>query len=312
MKDANSVPWFSVAGSGTYLKATQTNLIIERKNEVLRYPLPQIKHLLIIGAHHLNTSVVIQLLKAGSGVSFFDIDSTPVGYIFPFGYVVNEEVRTAQNKIAAHRYAVLFAKSAMKARLLFLEKIAEHQPQNLFYEGELDFLHKARDEVEFLIRMEEVRRIHKLTSDMYYEILSRSIPPGLAYRRRTERPHRDPVNAMFSFGYALLHGICLRAMVGAHLDPQKGLLNEGTGSLVQDLIEPLKPRMVDTPLFALAREGIFSEDYDIGSTRCYLSDDLIRALVLALKKTIDQGAIDNQVNAFQQSILYNREFSIVY
>ncbi|MDD1678417.1 MAG: CRISPR-associated endonuclease Cas1, partial [Methanomicrobiales archaeon] len=141
---------------------------------------------------------------------------------------------------------------------------------------------------------------------------SRQIPPGLAYRRRTERPHRDPVNAMFSFGYAMLHGICLRAVVGAHLDPDQGLLNEGGGSLVQDLIEPLKPRMVDATIFDLANAGIPPEEYDIGGSRCYLSEDLIQQIAAALQKTIRQEEIDAQVNAFRQAILYNREFSAIY
>jgi CRISPR-associated protein Cas1 len=308
MKDTVSVPWFAIAGSGTHIKATQTDLIIERKNEVQRIPVTKVGHLLVVGAHHLNTSAIIQLLKAGSAITFFDLDSTPLGYLYPYGYQIDDEVRTAQAKIAAHRYAVIFVKSAMKARLLYLEGLAEQHSWDLFYEGELDFLHKAYDEVEYLIRMEEVRRLHKLASDMYYEILSRQIPPGLAYRRRTERPHRDPVNAMFSFGYAILHGICLRSVAGAHLDPDQGLLNEGGGGLVQDLIDPLKPRMVDDPLFAIAREGIPADEYDIGGTRCYLSEELIQHIIAALQHTIDQERIDNQVVAFRQSILFNREF----
>jgi CRISPR-associated endonuclease Cas1 len=255
---------------------------------------------------------VIQLLKAGSGVSFFDIDSTPLGYVHPFGYRADEEMRIAQGRTSAHRYAVVFAKGAMNARLLFLETLAQERSWNLFYEGELDFLHKARDEVEFLIRMEEVRRLHKLSSDMYYEILSRQIPPGLGFRRRTERPHRDPVNAMFSLGYAMLHGACLRATIGAHLDPDRGMLNEGSGSLVQDLIEPLKPRMVDAPLFAMANAGIPPEEYDIGGSRCYLSEDLVQQIASSLQKTIRQEEIDAQVNALSQAVLHNAEFAAIY
>jgi CRISPR-associated endonuclease Cas1 len=312
MKVTVSVPWFTIAGRGTHIKATPTDLIIERKNDIQRIPLTRVGHLLVVGSHHLNTSVVIQLLKAGSAISFFDMDSTPLGYLYPYGYRTDEEIRSAQTRIASHRYAVLVAKSSMKARLLYLEGVAEQHPEKLFYEGELDFLHKAVDEVEFLIKMDEVRRIHKLTSDMYYEILSRLIPPGLAFRRRTERPHRDPVNAMFSFGYAVLHGICLRSVVGAHLDPDQGVLNEGGGSTVQDLIDSLKPRMVDAPLVAMVCRGVFPDEYDIGGSRCYLSEDLLQRIAAILQTTINQEQIDALVQAFRQSILYNQEFSIAY
>jgi CRISPR-associated protein Cas1 len=308
MKDTVNVPWFTIAGRGTHIKATQTDLIIERKNGIQRIPVSKVGHLLVVGAHNLNTSAIIQLTKAGSALTFFDLDSTPLGYLYPYGYRVDDEIRAAQERVSTHRYAVLFAKSATKARLLFLESLAERNSWNLFYEGELDFLHKAHDEMEYLIRMEEVRRLHKLAADMYYEILSRQIPPGLAYRRRTERPHRDPVNAMFSFGYAILHGICLRSVIGAHLNPDYGCLNEGAGGLVQDLIDPFKSVMVDDPLFAIAREGIPADEYDIGGTRCYLSEDLIQHIVAVLQQTIKQEVIDAQVIAFRQSLLYNREF----
>jgi Uncharacterized protein predicted to be involved in DNA repair len=134
MKDTPSVPWFTIAGRGTHLKATQTDLIIERKNGVQRIPLSKVGHLLVVGAHNLNTSVIIQLLKAGSALTFFDLDSTPVGYLYPYGYRVDEEIREAQARIPTHRYAVLFAKSATKSRLLFLEGLAERNAWSLFYE----------------------------------------------------------------------------------------------------------------------------------------------------------------------------------
>ncbi len=82
----------------------------------------------------------------------------------------------------------------------------------LFYEGELEFLQKSREELAFLIKLDEIRRLHRLVSDMYYEIISRSLPPDLGFRRRGTRPHTDPVNAMLSFGYAMLFGTCIAAV----------------------------------------------------------------------------------------------------
>jgi CRISPR/Cas system-associated endonuclease Cas1 len=113
---------------------------------------------------------------------------------------------------------------------------------------------------------------------------------------------------MFSFGYAVLHGVCLRSVAGAHLDPDHGFLNEGSGGLVQDLIDPYKPLMVDEPLFDIAREGIHAEEYDIGGTRCYLSEDLIQRIVSVLQQTIHPETIDTKVLAFRQSLLHNQEF----
>ena len=93
---------------------------------------------------------------------------------------------------------------------------------------------------------------------MHYEILSRTTPPELVPPPRV-RPYNDPVNAMFSLGYAMLYGNCCVSTIGAHLNPDRGMLHEGAGSLVYDLIEPQKAMMVDRIVIRFAREEILGE-----------------------------------------------------
>lgn len=305
-------PWYAIAGRGSHLRATPHELIIERERDVKRVPLSEIRHLLVVGTHHLNTSVIIQLIRTGSMISFFDTDGHPVGHVAPFGFYGDEEMREVQKKTPSHRYAVVIVRGAMNARLLFLQRLAEERDRDLFYKGEVEFLHRARDEVEYLIKMDELRRMHRLTSDMYYEILSRKIPSELGFRRRTRRPHHDPVNAMFSFGYSILHGACSLAVVGAHLDPGIGLLSEGTGSLVQDLMEPLKPTMVDVAVVATIHAGILPHEFDAEGTRCHLSEGLIERLVSALRLLIDQDRINTHVLNFKRAVLEREEFTVTY
>ncbi len=305
------VPWFSVFGFGGHIKATARDLVVMQGGTTRRYPLSGIGHLLVVGGHFLHTSAVINLLKNGSAISFFDIDGTPVGYLHPYGYRMEEEVRTAQERAAPYRYAQATAIAAVRSRLLFLEHAAAEAGQELFYEGELELLHQARDELEHLITMDELRRLHRLTADMYYEIVARIIPPELGYRRRTDRPYRDPVNAMFSLGYAMLYGNCCVAIVGAHLDPDAGMLHEGAGSLVYDLIEPQKAGMVDSVVVRFARE-VSKHEYECSGARCYLSDDLSGRLTRAFQATIDQSRLDAQVGLLRDSLLQNSEYHVLY
>jgi len=306
------IPWLTISGRGSHIKATPKELFIERGNKIQKYPLNEIGHLIIIGMHTLQTSTVVQLLRSGSAISFFDSDYTPLGHIYPNNYTAEEEMRSVQKKTPTHKYAITLAKASMKARLLYLEKSAEQQNWDLFYEGELDILHKALDEIEYLIKMDEVRRLYKLSSDMYYEILARSIPPCLGFKRRSERPHRDPVNAMFSFGYAILNGVCRIAVIGAHLDPDRGFLHEGAGSLVYDLIEPLKPRMVDQLIFGLVSSGISPEDYEIGSARCHLSEKITNQIATLLRRTIVQGELDAYILGLKSSMINNQDFTVIF
>lgn len=305
-------PWLPVFGYGGHIKATTRELVIAHGNETRRYPLEKVKHLLIVGGHTLHTSAVTNLLKAGAVITFFDIDGTPVGYLYPYSYRPDEAVRLAQERAAPHRFAQPLATAGLQSRLLLLEELYDRAGQEIFYAGELDFLYQAREELAVSVTMEDLRRLSRLTADMYYEILSRALPPELGFRRRTSRPYLDPVNTMFSLGYAMLYGNCCVALVGAHLDPDLGMLHEGAGSFVHDLIEPQKAVMVDRAVIRFAREEIADDDYECGEKRCYLDANLSARLIAALRDSIDQSRIDAQVRILRDALLANAEFHVLY
>lgn len=275
------------------------------------YPLHDIEHLLLVGGHTIQTATINRLLERGSWISFFDTHGTPLGTLRPFGGAGNEEISCLQTSIPSHRYVVEFAASSMRSRLVWLEELDAKHPSGIFYRGEQDVLHQALQEVEFLVRIEEVRRIHSLSTKMYYEILSRIIPGELEFRRRTQRPHFDPINAMLSFGYALLFGNACVAIIGAHLDPDYGLLHQGGGGFVYDIIDPLKRSMVDSVVFDIAKNSQVSGKYELSQTRCVLGDDLISLLLEKLYTTINQKLIDENVYAYLQS-LKGANFQVCY
>ena len=304
------VPWLTVSGYGAHIKSTPTQLIIQRKGEIQNYPLRSVHHLVISGGHTIHTSAITNLLKAGGAISFLDQDSNPVAFLNPPMRHPDEEIKAVQKLAPAHRYALAIATSAIRGRILRLEKLGGDSGGEVFYKGELEFLHTSYKEMEFLVKLDEVRRLFTLTGDMYYEILSRTLPPELGFRRRTRRPHEDPVNAMLSFGYAMLFSQCMRAVLGANLDPDLGMLHEGTGSFVYDLIEPLKVAMVDDVVFEIARKGLLDGDYEYGDRRCHLSEGLIERLLARLYSSVKSEEIDDMVARFRDSLLGNRPFSI--
>jgi CRISPR-associated protein Cas1 len=79
---------------------------------------------------------------------------------------------------------------------------------------------------------------------------------------RTRRPATDPVNAMLSFGYALLLNDCLAAATGAGLDGAVGFLHRdrpGRPSLALDLMEELRSVVVDRLVLSLINLGQVNE-----------------------------------------------------
>jgi CRISPR-associated protein Cas1 len=194
----------------------------------------------------------------------------------------------------------------------YIQCVQEAQNICLFYESEQEFLHKAQEELQYLIKLDEIKRLHRLTTDMYYEIMSRNTPPDFGFRRRTIRPQADPVNAMLSFGYAMLFGNCCVSLIGARLNPDFGLMHEGKGSLVQDLIDPLKAAMIDRVVFQIARESLNPSDYEQTPDRCILADELVQQLIGLFHSTINNEKIDELVYGYSQAITNNGEFRVRY
>ena len=305
-------PWLSVSGFGSHIKSTQTKLIIQKKNGIEEYPLESVKNLLVVGGHTISSATITQLIKKGAVISFFESDGNPIGIISPFGYRNDSEIHRAQQTGSRHRYATAIAQGALKSRLFAINRLQENQNVSLFYEGESDFLYKSLDEMAYLIKLDEIRRLHRMTSDMYYEIMSRNTRPDFGFRRRTLRPQTDPINAMLSFGYAMLFGNCSVSLIGARLDPDIGLLHEGNGSLVNDIAESMKSEMIDSAVFTIARDSLTPVDFELTHDRCMLSDELAGNLIKTFHDTINNNKIDEQVLSLSNAIRNNGEFKALY
>ena len=305
-------PWVSVCGYGAHIKSSQQILTIQKNRIVEEYPLESVGHLLMVGGHTINSSTINTLLKKGIFISFFESDGTPVGTIRPFEEEVHPGLIALQQEIPRQRFATALAQGSIKSRLNTIRLAEDKQASGLLYEGELELLHNSLDEIGYLIKLDEIRRLHRLTADMYYEIMARNLPADFGFRRRTLRPQTDPVNAMLSLGYAMLYGSCCVSIIGAHLNPDYGFLHDGKGGLVRDLIEPLKAGMIDSVVFSFVKESLSPAHFECTNDRCLLSDDLAKELMRSFYTSINTKKINDQVLGTLHAIRDNDEFIVLY
>jgi len=235
-----------------------------------------------------------------------------MGVLRPFGRKPEAGMAELQAEGSSYNSAAEIVRASIKARIMMIEKEGNETDRELYYKGEDEILFTALEEIDYMIKMEELRRIQKFTSDMYYEILGRCLNHSHGFKRRTSRPHVDPVNSMLSLGYSILFGNCCVPLVGAYLDPDRGILREGTNSLVIDLIDPLKPFMVDSVVFSMAREYLTEEMYEMNTKRCHLDQGTLRLLSDALKNSIDQRKIDENVLSFRDSLINRKPLKFSY
>lgn len=117
-------------------------------------------------------------------------------------------------------------------------------------------------------------------SALYFAALVDSLPEEWAFRGRKRNPSPDPVNALLSFGYTMLHHHLASALVASGLNPRIGLFHRERGThcaLASDLQEELR-WLVDAEVWdQLSRGRAKPEEFTVpasGSGPCWMSHDL--------------------------------------
>ncbi len=104
------------------------------------------------------------------------------------------------------------------------------------------------------------------------------------FHERSRRPPKDPVNALLSFVYMLLTGMCANAAEAVGLDSYVGFLHRdrpGRASLALDLMEELRPCMADRFVLTLINNRIVSpKDFIYTESGAVLLTDTARKVLL--------------------------------
>ncbi|MCC7101256.1 MAG: CRISPR-associated endonuclease Cas1 [Rubrivivax sp.] len=108
-----------------------------------------------------------------------------------------------------------------------------------------------------------LRGIEGAAARAHFGGLAAVLPPVLGFAGRNRRPPRDPVNALLSLGYTMLHVEAVQACHQAGVDPLLGYYHRpsfGRESMASDLIEPLRAQ-VDGWVWQLTRERTLRADH---------------------------------------------------
>lgn len=128
------------------------------------------------------------------------------------------------------------------------------------------------------VEMETLRGLEGGASATYFQAFTKMFPESLKFKKRNRRPPEDPVNAMLSLCYTLLHYEIVREIEVIGLDPTIGFYHQfeyGRESLACDLVE-LYRTDVDRFVWEIFRDRIFAiRDFAHEDERpgCYLKKE---------------------------------------
>lgn len=112
------------------------------------------------------------------------------------------------------------------------------------------------------------------------------------WKTRNRRPPRDPINALLSFGYALLAKECTVALLAEGLDPWWGLYHQprhGRPSLALDLMEEFRAVVVDSAVLSAVNTGmVTTRDFTRSKAGCVLTDIGRKGFIRAYEARLEQ------------------------
>ena len=181
-------------------------------------------------------------------------------------------VRLAQYK-AYNEQRIEIAKKFINAKIMrtkaMMDWLIARYPDLSKHYDLCDF-ERTLDDLKKATSIREIMGIEGITARHYWDAIGSIFPEKFGFESRgfakTSRPLNavDPVNALFNYGYAILEGICRKAVNMANLDPYIGFLHEtrlNKEPLVYDFQEPFRWIVDLTIILALEKNLFHKKDF---------------------------------------------------
>ena len=228
-----------------YLKTDGNSIVLYSQGKKQgSLPIVPLKRVVIIGNVKLQTNVIHKLIKNNVTVVFFTRKLKYIGTIY--GPMHNNGfLRVKQYEKSLNKFGSELAKEIVEKKILsvieFLKEIASIKPiLSMTVTDAIENLQTKINSIKTISSIDSLRGIEGTSSALYLSIYSKLYPESLNFSKRTRRPPLDPVNAMLSFCYTLLHYETVREIQLIGLDPTIGFYHQfeyGRESLACDIVE---------------------------------------------------------------------------
>ncbi len=278
-------------------------------------PLAPLGRIVMVGDLVIHTPVFHRL--AGQGVDVVFLSGKRQRYR---GRLIGSlhrhaRLRLRQYELSAGPFALDCARAwigkKLGGQLGLLKDMAEDRPaERRAALRAVEVVGQVAEKVPVAASLESLRGLEGGAAAAYFGALSQLFRDGLGFDGRTRRPPRDPVNALLSLTYTLVHYEWVRECELIGLDPLVGFyhqLDYGRESLACDLTELSRPE-VDRWVWDLFRVRHFTErDFSTEGERagCYLKKAARGRYYQAYEEwaVARRSAMREEVQALARSIL---------
>ena len=229
-------------------------------------PIRPLNRVIIAGSNTIETSVLNKLADNGSNVIFLSGRGLQYRGILTGRLHNNGILRVKQYEKSLDRdFAIAISKEIVIEKIRRQSEFLGEAVKITGSENVKAAFRNVFGTLEHILReidsacdsLESLRGYEGAASNAYFSAFTELFPESLGFAVRTRRPPKDPVNAMLSLCYTLLHYEAVREIQVAGLDPTIGFyhcFDYGRESLACDLIEPFRP-VADRFVWEMFKEG---------------------------------------------------------
>jgi CRISPR-associated protein Cas1 len=278
-----------------FVRKQGRTLVVQRPDvDIVRIPLERVTEVICCGDVSFSGAALRELCEEGIGV----------GYIGPHGRWIGRweprESKTIILRRAQFRAADDPVVTLDIARPIVAGKIRNSRALLLrarrdgaaIDERTIQDLEQLRTNALSAASLDILRGTEGEAAARYFPEFGRIVSVhGFMFTQRVRRPPTDPINALLSFGYALLTHVAAAAARSVGFDAHLGYLHAvryGRESLALDLMEEFRPMIVDALVVALVRlRMIGSQDFVYSATECRLKDEARKVFLQQFERKLE-------------------------
>jgi len=260
-------------------------LVVDKKETILRYqtgcllieqpgikkrraPLNQLEQVIVYGNPMAETAVWRALANAGVPAVMLSGRGKENAAMLGSGLAIQLPLRRMQHRCADHPGTSLaMAKWFVDRKLQSYDlPLALHLGRSKTIVDDCKEFKVQRDLAR--VRVSQATEVNALmgmeghVARAWFALLAHHLPYKWKFAGRNRQPPRDPVNALLSLGYTLMHSELRQAVIAGGLDPSLGFLHQvypGRESLVLDFSEIFRSG-VDTFVLGLIEDERLGAD----------------------------------------------------
>lgn len=244
-----------ITRNGTRLTKEALRFQVRYKGEIKQeIPAHQLGQIIIIGKADITHDAIMLACKRNIDIVFFTQNGKLKTHLFP----PNErmiKLRMAQMQLSPEKQLdfvkKLIAAKINNQRILLTKRSKDGFKELAEYSWRMKQMIDALDEA---VNIEQIRGFEGGAAAAYFSGYGMLLGQDMGFYGRKARPPRDPVNALLSFGYAILYQQVLKFVSIYGLDPYMGYLHvpqDRRLSLALDLMEEFRPLIIDRVVMRL-------------------------------------------------------------